>query len=134
MNKYDKNCVFCKVAKREIEHNQFWEDKDHIAFLDKNPISFGHTLVIPKKHVSYVFSLHEKEYLNLLKAAEKVAKAIQKVTKCKRVCMGIYGFEIDHTHVHLFPLNNLKEYQHKIKKPTQTNQKLMAKKLESLLN
>jgi len=134
MNKYNKNCVFCKVAKREIDHNQFWEDNDHIAFLDKNPVSFGHTLVIPKSHVNYIFSLHEKEYLNLLKAAEKVAKAIQKVTKCKRVCMGIYGFEIDHTHVHLFPLNNLKEFQHKIKKPTLANQKLMAQKLGSLLN
>lgn len=134
MNKYKKDCVFCKVAKREIEHNQFWEDKDHIAFLDKNPVSFGYTLVIPKSHVSYVFSLQEKEYLNLLKAAEKVAKSIQKVTKCKRVCMGIYGFEIDHTHVHLFPLNNLKEFKHKIKKPTQKNQKLMAQKLGNLLS
>lgn len=133
MNKYNKNCVFCKVAKKEIKHNQFWEDKDHAAFLDKNPISFGHTLVIPKMHVSYVFSLHEKEYLNLLKATEKVAKAIQKATNCKRVCMSIYGFEINHTHVHLFPVNNLKELQHKIKKPTPTNQKMMTQKLRDLL-
>lgn len=134
MNKYKKDCVFCKVAKREIEHNQFWEDNDYIAFLDKNPVSFGHTLIIPKRHVSYVFSLNENEYINLLKVTEKVAKAIQKITNCKRVCMGIYGFEIDHTHVHLFPLNNLKEFKHKIKKPTSLKQKIMAQKLSDLLN
>lgn len=134
MNKYNKDCVFCKVAKKEIEHNQFWEDKDHVAFLDNNPVSLGHTLVIPKNHASYVFALHEKEYISLLKASEKVAKAIQKATKCKRVCMSIYGFEIDHAHVHLFPLNNLKELKHKIKKPTKTNQKLIAEKLGVLLS
>ena len=132
MKKKNK-CVFCQVAKREIEHNQFWEDENHIAFLDRHPQTFGHVLVIPKRHVGYVFSLHENEYINLLKVSEKIAKVLKKLTKCKRVCLGIYGFEIDHTHVHLFPLSNLKEMEHHIRIPSQKRQKEFAEKLSKLL-
>jgi len=132
MSKYNKDCVFCKVAKREIEHNQFWEDEDHIAFLDKYPQTFGHTLVIPKKHVGYVFSLHENEYVNLLKSAEKVAKALQKLIKCERICLGIYGFEVNHTHVHLIPVNNLKELKKSIRKPSQKKQMELTKQMKLL--
>lgn len=107
MSHYKKGCVFCKVAQRKVEHSQFWEDDSHIAFLDKDQSIPGHSLVIPKDHVSYVFDLHKKEYLALLLRAEKIAKALQKLTKCKRVALSIYGFEIPHTHVHLLPLNDL---------------------------
>ncbi len=131
MTKQNK-CVFCQVARKEIEHNQFWEDENHVAFLDNSPLTFGHTLVIPKKHVGYVFSLHENEYLNLLKASEKIAKALKKATKCERVCLGIYGFEIDHTHVHLTPLNNVDEMKHPIRKPSQKRQKDFAEKMRKL--
>ena len=116
MSHYKKNCIFCKVAQRKVEHSQFWEDDSHIAFLDKNQSIFGHILVIPKNHVSYVFSLHEKEYLALLLRAEKIAKALQKLTRCKRVALSIYGFEVPHTHVHLLPLNNVPNAAHKMKR------------------
>jgi histidine triad (HIT) family protein len=133
MKKYSKTCIFCKVAKKEKKHFQIWENENCIAFLDHSPQTFGHTLVIPKKHVGYVFSLHENEYLTLLKAAEKVAKALQELTKCKRVCLGIYGFEINHTHVHLMPVNNLKELKDKIRKPSKKRQAEFAEKLKEIL-
>ena len=105
MAHYKKDCIFCKVAQRKVEHSQFWEDRSHIAFLDKDQDSFGHSLVIPKNHVGYVFALHEKEYSALLLRAERVARALQKLTRCKRVALAIYGFSVPHTHVHLIPLS-----------------------------
>ena len=132
MSHYKKNCVFCKVAQRKIEHSQFWEDDSHIAFLDKDQSTFGHTLVIPKNHVSYVFNLHEKEYLALLLRAEKIAKALQKLTKCKRVALSIYGFEVPHTHIHLLPLNTLPTTGRKTKRPKKQDVRKLVGRLTGL--
>ena len=107
MAHYQKTCVFCKIARRQVEHSQFWEDRSYIAFMDKDQSTLGHALVVPKDHVSYVFNLHQKRYLGLLLRAEKIAKALKKLTRCKRVALAIYGFEIPHTHVHLIPLDRI---------------------------
>lgn len=100
-----------------------------MAFLDKNPQTFGHALVIPKDHVSYIFSLHKKEYLALFIAAEKVAKKLQKLTGCKRVVLNIAGFAVPHTHIHLLPMNKITEARHKIKKPSGSRMRIFADKL-----
>ncbi len=134
MSHYKNNCVFCKVAQRKIEHSQFWEDKSHIAFLSREPQAFGHTLVIPKNHNSYVFNLHKKEYLKLLLASEKVAKALKKVTRCKRIVLAIYGFEVPHTHVHLIPMNSLADTKHKIRKPSREKINKFIHKIEELID
>jgi len=113
MAHYKKNCVFCKIAQKKVEHSQFWEDGKHIAFLDKNQSIFGHALVIPKNHVSYVFNLHQEEYSALFIAAERVARALRKLIKCKRVGLNITGFEVPHTHIHLLPMNKIADVSRK---------------------
>lgn len=133
MSHYKKNCVFCKVAKRKIEHFQFWEDKKNIAFLDRQPTTFGHALVIPKDHVSYIFNLHQKEYSALFVASEKIAKALQKLTKCKRVGLIVSGFAVPHTHIHLLPMNNIAEATHKIKKPSKEKMLALTNHLVKIL-
>lgn len=133
MSHYKKNCVFCKVAQRKIEHFQFWEDTSFIAFLDKDQSIFGHVLLIPKNHISYVFNLHKKEYLALLLRAEKIAKALQKLTRCKRVALSIYGFEVPHTHIHLLPLNSLSDTNHKTKRPKKKEVQRLVNQLEKVV-
>ena len=84
-----------------------WEDEDHLAFLDLNPVVAGHTLVIPKREVSYLFDLTEGEYAALWMAARGVARRLKEKLKVQRVCVTVIGFEVPHTHIHLLPANKI---------------------------
>ncbi len=81
------------------------EDDKHYAFLDINPVAPGHTLVIPKKEVDYIFDLSDDEYLELQLFAKRVAKAMKKSLPCERVGVAVIGLEVPHTHIHLVPIN-----------------------------
>ncbi len=99
-------CVFCKIIKGEIPCAKIYENKTCIVFLDLNPINPGHTLVIPKKHVDYIFDLEDKDYSELFLNAKKVAKVIKATLKPKKVGIAVEGFGVPHAHIHLIPLND----------------------------
>ena len=96
--------VFSKIVAGEIPCYKVAEDKDFLAFLDINPLAKGHTLVIPKKEVDYIFDLDTETYTGLMAFARRVAKALKKAIDCQRVGVAGLGMEVPHTHVHLIPL------------------------------
>ena len=81
------------------------EDENYFAFLDISPVAKGHTLVIPKQEVDYIFDLDDETYVGLTRFAKRVAKAIEKAIPCKRVGVAVMGLEVPHTHIHLVPIN-----------------------------
>lgn len=96
--------VFSKIVVGEIPCYKVAEDDNFLAFLDINPLVEGHTLVIPKKEVDYVFDLDSDTYSGLMVFARKVAKAIKSTIDCKRVGVAVLGMEVPHAHIHLVPL------------------------------
>jgi len=100
------NCIFCKIIKGEIPCYKVWEDENFFAFLDLNPIREGHTLVIPKKHVNYIFDMEDKDYSWLMLASKKVSELLKKKINSKRIGVLVEGFGVDHVHVHLVPIDN----------------------------
>lgn len=97
--------VFSLIVAGEIPCYKVAEDDKHLAFLDINPVAPGHTLVIPKREVNYLFDMPDDEYLALELFAKKVAKAIDKAMPCKRVAEAVIGLEVPHAHIHLVPIN-----------------------------
>ncbi|MBR5099735.1 MAG: HIT family protein [Bacteroidales bacterium] len=96
--------IFSRIAAGEIPSWKVAEDAHYYAFLDINPLAEGHTLVIPKKEVDYLFDLDEETYAGLWQFAARVAKAIREAIPCKRVGVAVLGMEVPHTHIHLVPL------------------------------
>ncbi|OAB79992.1 HIT family protein [Cochleicola gelatinilyticus] len=101
--------IFTKIINGEIPSYKVAENEDFIAFLDVNPNAKGHTLCVPKREVNKIFDLEEQEYLELMKFSRKVAKALEKTISCKRVGMAVIGLEVPHVHVHLIPINAMKD-------------------------
>lgn len=97
--------IFSKIAAGEIPSYKVAEDDRYYAFLDISPVAEGHTLVIPKHEVDYIFDLDEDEYAGLQLFARRVAKAIKKAMPCKRVGVAVMGLEVPHAHIHLVPIN-----------------------------
>ena len=102
--------------KCNYEGFKVFEDNKHLAFLDINPNTKGHTLCIPKKENEYIFDLSETEFVDLMKFARVVAKGIKKAIDCSRVAVSVVGLEINHTHIHLIPIKSMKDvdFNHKI--------------------
>lgn len=96
--------IFSKIAAGEIPSYKVAENADYYAFLDINPLAEGHTLVIPKKEVDYIFDLDHDTYEGLWEFAARVAKAQKKAIPCKRIGVAVLGMEVPHTHIHLVPL------------------------------
>jgi len=97
--------IFSKIIAGEIPSYKVAEDDRFYAFLDINPMSKGHTLVIPKQEVDYIFDLDDTTLKDMTAFAKKVAKAIEKAVSCKRVGMMVIGLEVPHAHIHLIPIN-----------------------------
>ena len=108
--------IFTKIINGEIPSYKIAEDENFFAFLDINPNAKGHTLCIPKKEVDKVFDLDEETYHGLMSFSRKVAIALEKAINCKRVGVAVIGLEVPHVHVHLIPLNDMKEmtFKHKV--------------------
>jgi len=102
--------LFTLIVNGEVPCHKVWEDEDHLAFLDLRPISAGHTLVIPKKETDYLFDLSEEETAALWLAARKVAIHLKATTGCARVCVGVWGFEVPHAHIHLVPCDSMGDF------------------------
>ena len=99
--------IFSKIVKNELNCFKVFEDKNHLAFLDIRPNTRGHTLCIPKKENDYILDLSEKEFLDLMKFARIVALGIKNSISCSRVAISVVGLEINHTHIHLIPVNSM---------------------------
>lgn len=97
--------IFSKIIVGEIPSYRVAEDDKHYAFLDINPLSEGHTLVVPKREVDYIFDLTDEEYVDLQLFAKRVAAAIEKTVPCKRIGVAVIGLEVPHAHIHLVPIN-----------------------------
>jgi histidine triad (HIT) family protein len=99
--------IFTKIINKEIPACIIAEDDDFIAFLDIMPLAIGHTLVVPKKEVDYIFDCDDDVLSKMLIFSKKVAKKIETAIPCKRVGVAVIGLEVPHTHVHLVPLNRV---------------------------
>lgn len=101
--------IFTKIVNREIPAHIVAEDDNFLAFLDINPLVEGHTLVIPKKEVDYLFDLDDETLAGLHLFAKMVAKAIDSVSDCVRVGVSVIGLEVPHAHVHLIPIDSVRD-------------------------
>jgi histidine triad (HIT) family protein len=99
--------IFTRIINREIPGQIVAEDENYIAFLDITPLVPGHTLVVPKKEVDYIFDLDDDTLAGLNVFAKKVARAIEKAIPCRRIGVAVIGLEVPHTHVHLVPMNSM---------------------------
>jgi len=97
--------IFSRIVRGEIPSYKVAEDDRFFAFLDINPLTKGHTLVVPKVEVDYLFDLDAETLAGLTLFAQRVAKAIEKVVPCKRIGVAVLGLEVPHAHIHLVPLN-----------------------------
>lgn len=105
--------LFTKIVNGELPSYKVAETDKFYAFLDLNPNTKGHTLCIPKQEVDKVFDLDEATYMELMRFSRKVALAIERVIPCKRVGLAVVGLEVPHVHVHLIPLNAMKDVDFK---------------------
>lgn len=99
--------IFTRIIAGEIPAYKVAENDYCIAFLDINPLKQGHTLVVPKEEVDYIFNLEEELLLELHSFARKVALAIEKVVPCERIGMAVIGLEVPHAHIHLIPIDGV---------------------------
>ena len=101
--------IFSKIIDGKIPCYKVAENKDFLAFLDINPNALGHTLCIPKKEVDDILELDQETYQNLMLFSRKVALSIKNVLSCKKVSISVIGLEVPHVHVHLIPINEMKD-------------------------
>lgn len=99
--------LFTKIIEGEIPSHRVYEDEATYAFLDINPRQPGHTLVVPKREVDYLFDLPAEDYQALWRAVRRIASALKQATDCARVVVIVLGYEVPHAHVHLIPSNAL---------------------------
>jgi histidine triad (HIT) family protein len=102
--------IFTKIIKGEIPAHKIYEDDLNIAILDIHPAQPGHTLVIPKKEVWWIWDLGEEDYLALMKAVKKVGARLRDILKPKNIGISVEGIGVPHVHVHLIPFTNQAEF------------------------
>lgn len=101
--------IFTKIINGEIPAHKVAETDDYLAFLDIRPLKQGHTLVIPKIEVDYIFDVEDDLLGGLMIFAKKVAKALQATVPCKRIGVAVIGLEVPHAHIHLVPMNTMSD-------------------------
>jgi histidine triad (HIT) family protein len=97
--------IFTKIINGEIPAYKIAEDENYLAFLDVFPLVVGHTLVIPKQEIDYIFNMDDELFSGLHLFSKKIAKAVELAIPCKRVGVAVIGLEVPHAHIHLVPLN-----------------------------
>jgi histidine triad (HIT) family protein len=107
--------IFTKIINGEIPCYKIAEDENYFAFLDIRPVVKGHTLVVPKKEVDYIFDLDDTDLSGMMLFAKKVSTALQQVVPCKRIALMVLGLEVPHAHIHLLPIQNEAEFNIKNK-------------------
>ena len=101
--------IFTKIINREIPGHIVAENEYAIAFLDIRPLTKGHTLVVPKQEVDYLFDLEDEAYIQLNLFAKQVAAGLKKVIACQRIATAVIGLEVPHAHIHLIPINSMSD-------------------------
>lgn len=101
--------IFSKIISGEIPSFKILEDENYFAFLDISPIAYGHTLVVSKREVDYFFDLPDNELAGIMLFSKKVAKAIKTAIPCLKIGVSVIGLEVPHVHVHLVPINSVKD-------------------------
>ena len=101
--------IFTRIIQGEIPCYKVAEDDRYFAFLDINPLTEGHTLVVPKKETDYLFDLDDDTLAGMVLFAKRIAKRIGEKIACKRVAVAVLGLEVPHAHIHLIPINNEKD-------------------------
>jgi histidine triad (HIT) family protein len=99
--------VFSQIIKGEIPSYKVAENEHFYAFLDIRPLNPGHTLVIPREEVDYIFDMEDQMLADMIVFAKKVARAIENVVPCKRIGVAVIGLEVPHAHIHLSPINGV---------------------------
>ena len=120
--------IFSKIIKGDIPCYKIAEDDRFFAFLDINPVNWGHTLVVPKQETDYIFDLSDDEIGEMMKFAKRVAKGIKEAVPCRKVGMAVLGLEVPHAHIHLIPLTNEgdMDFKNKVENPDPERMELTA--------
>jgi histidine triad (HIT) family protein len=124
--------IFTKIINKEIPCYKVAETENCLAFLDINPNAEGHTLCVPKKEIDNIFDLDTELYNELMVFSKKVAKALKKAVPCERIAMSVIGLEVPHAHIHLIPINEMKDVTFINKKKfSETEFKKIADKIKA---
>ncbi|MCX6287052.1 MAG: HIT family protein [Bacteroidetes bacterium] len=118
--------IFTRIVNGDIPCYKIAEDENYLAFLDISPLQEGHTLVIPKKEINYIFDIDNELHAGLWNFAKKVAKAIEKVVPCQRIGITVIGLEVPHAHIHLIPLRTMYDMDFRKPKLKFTPEELVA--------
>ncbi len=123
--------LFTKIINGEIPCYKITEDERYFAFLDINPLKAGHTLVVPKQEIDYIFNLDDDLLAGLIIFSKKVAAAIESVVPCNRIAVAVVGLEVPHVHIHLIPMDTMEDVNFRNPKLKFTNEEFMeiAKKI-----
>ena len=124
--------IFSKIIAGEIPSYKCAESDKFYAFLDINPLAQGHTLVVPKHEVDYIFDLSDEELADMVVFAKKVALAIQRAFPCRKVGMAVLGLEVNHAHIHLVPLQSEGDMDFRKTRPVFTKEE-MQKTADAIL-
>lgn len=108
--------IFDKIISGEIPSYKIFENEKFYAFLDINPVQEGHTLVVPKKTVDYIFDMEDNDCGEMMVFAKKIAKAIKKTVNCRKIGVAVIGLEVNHAHIHLIPITKEGDMDFKNKK------------------
>ena len=120
--------IFTKIINGEIPCYKVAEDDNFIAFLDIAPNAPGHTLCVPKQEINKIFDMEQEHYQDLMAFSYKVAKALEKSVSCERIGMSVIGLEVPHVHVHLIPINEMRDmtFAYKVDMTSDQMQELAA--------
>lgn len=122
--------LFTNIISGEIPCHKICEDDHYLAFLDIRPINPGHTLVIPKKEIDYLFDIDDDSLGGMMVFAKKIAHAIKKEVECERVGVMVAGLEVPHAHIHLVPISQISDLNFANAKPTEKEElEKMAEKI-----
>lgn len=116
--------IFTKIIRGEIPCYKIAETDDFLAFLDVRPLTKGHTLVIPKEEVDYLFELRDEAYIGLQLFAREIARAVEKAIPCERIGTAVIGLEVPHCHIHLVPINSISDLDFGKERPSFTPEEM----------
>lgn len=113
----NQESIFTKMINGDIACHKIYEDNNTFAFLDNHPLQLGHTLVVPKNQVQFVWDLPDGDYQTLMMSVKKIAQRLKDVLGVKYVGLKVEGVEAAHAHVHLIPFNTIEEFEGKLNRP-----------------
>jgi len=118
--------IFSKIVAGEISCHKIAEDSEFFAFLDIHPVATGHTLVIPKEEVDYLFAIDDAKLGRMMAFAKRIARAQEQAIPCRRIGVTVIGLEVPHAHIHLVPITHESDMYFDRPKGTPTNDELAA--------